>query len=58
MTRKEIVAALKDTCKYLEKKKALFERMILALEHEEAGVGDDNEGAGVVEENADVEDVA
>jgi hypothetical protein len=58
MTRKEIVAALKDTCKYLDERKALFKRMILALENEEAGVGDDNEGDGVAEDNAAEEDVA
>jgi hypothetical protein len=58
MTRKDIVAALKDNCKYLDERKALFKRMILALENEEAGVGDDNEGDGVAEDNAAEEDVA
>jgi hypothetical protein len=44
MSRKDIVAALKDTCKYLEERKALFERMILALENEEAGAGNEDYG--------------
>jgi hypothetical protein len=49
MTRKEIVAALKDTCKYLDERKALFQKIILALDNEEADVG---VNAGVVEDNA------
>jgi hypothetical protein len=57
MTRKEIVTALKDTCRYLEERKVLFERMILALENEEAGVGNEDGGMkgvndGVAEDNA------
>jgi hypothetical protein len=56
MTRKEIVAALKDTCKYLDERKALFERMILALENEEAAEGDDPEGVGLEEAQPDEED--
>jgi hypothetical protein len=55
MTRKEIVTALKDTCKYLEERKTLFERMILALENEDAGMDGVNDG--VAEDNA-AEDVA
>jgi hypothetical protein len=39
MSRKDIVVGLKDTCKYLEERKAMFERMILALESEDVGVG-------------------
>jgi hypothetical protein len=35
MSRKEIVAALKDTCAMLDEKKTLFEKMIAALEKEE-----------------------
>jgi hypothetical protein len=35
MTRKDIIAALRDTCLVLDEKKAQFERMILALENEE-----------------------
>jgi hypothetical protein len=57
MSRKDIVAGLKDTRKYLEERKDLFERMILALENEETGdvneaavVG--NEETGVGNENA------
>jgi hypothetical protein len=64
MTRKEIMVALRDTCTYLDERKYLFERMILALENEEAdgegeGVdGEDNEendenGEDQVEENED-----
>jgi hypothetical protein len=49
MTRKEIVAALKDTCKYLDERKALFQKIILALDNEEVDVG---VNAGVVEDNA------
>jgi hypothetical protein len=41
MTRKDIVAALKDTSKYLDERKAIFERMIMALANEEVVVGDD-----------------
>jgi hypothetical protein len=48
MTRKEIVAALKDTCKYLDERKALFQKIILALDNEEVDVG---VNAGVVEDN-------
>jgi hypothetical protein len=56
MSRKEIVAAMKDTCKFLDAKKVLFERMILALENEDNGnedvaVDDGYEGA---EEEDDV----
>jgi hypothetical protein len=39
----------------LEERKALFERMILALENEEADAGDDVL-TGVAEENANEED--
>jgi hypothetical protein len=56
MSRKDIVAALKDTRKYLEERNALFERMILALENEEAAEGDDPEGAGLEEAQSDEED--
>ncbi|KAK2374492.1 hypothetical protein QL285_075449 [Trifolium repens] len=35
MSRKDIVVALKDTCVMLDEKKALFEKMIAALEREE-----------------------
>jgi len=35
MTRKEIVDALKDTCKILDERKAQFELVIQALEHED-----------------------
>jgi hypothetical protein len=50
MSRKDIVVGLKDTCKYLEERKVLFERMILALENEETG--DVNEAADVGNEDA------
>jgi hypothetical protein len=55
-TRKDMLAALKDTCKYLDERKALFERMILALENEEAAEGDDPEGVGLEEAQPDEED--
>jgi hypothetical protein len=45
MTRKEIMVALRDTCTYLDERKYLFERMILALENEEA------DGEGSVKRN-------
>jgi hypothetical protein len=47
MSRKEIVAAMQETCKFLDARKFLFERMILALENEEAG----NEEVGVAEDD-------
>jgi hypothetical protein len=52
MSRKEIVAAMKDTCKFLDARKVLFEKMILALENEDAG----NEEVVVGDEDADEED--
>jgi hypothetical protein len=63
MTRKEIVTDLKDTCKYLDERKALFERMIVAQDNEEAGVGNEDAGMdgvndGVAEDNAAEDDVA
>ncbi|KAK2352213.1 hypothetical protein QL285_096526 [Trifolium repens] len=47
MSRKDIVVALKDTCVMLDEKKALFEKMIAALENEEeaAESGDEEESA-------------
>jgi hypothetical protein len=51
MSKKEIVAALKDTCRYLEERKALFERMILALENEEAGEVNEAVDAGMEDMN-------
>ncbi|KAK2423048.1 hypothetical protein QL285_033530 [Trifolium repens] len=35
MTRKDIISALKDTCSMLDERKALFEKMIAALETED-----------------------
>jgi hypothetical protein len=58
MTRKEMLGALKDTCKYLEERNALFERMILALDNEEANAGVDDVNAGVEGEDADEEEMA
>jgi hypothetical protein len=55
MTRNEMLVALKDTCKYLEERKALFERMILTLENEEADAGD-NVYAGMAEEGVNEEE--
>jgi hypothetical protein len=52
MTRKEMLGALKDTCKYLEERKTLFEIMILALDNEEANAGVDDVNAGVEGEDA------
>jgi hypothetical protein len=54
MSRKEVVAAMKETCKFLDARKFLFERMILALENEEA----ENENAGDEEEEDDGDEVA
>ncbi|KAK2451479.1 hypothetical protein QL285_010530 [Trifolium repens] len=53
MSRKEIVAAMKDTCNFLDARKVLFEKMILALENEDAG----NEEVGVGNEDAGMEGV-
>jgi hypothetical protein len=44
MSRKEIVTALKDTCRYLKERKTLFDRMILTLENDETGVGNKDAG--------------
>jgi hypothetical protein len=52
MTRNEMLVALKDTCKYLEERKSLFEIMILALDNEEANAGVDDVNAGVEGEDA------
>jgi hypothetical protein len=43
MSRKEIVAALRDTCTILDEKKAQFELMIEALENEEVAAEAENE---------------
>jgi hypothetical protein len=51
MSRKDIVVGLKDTCKYLEERKAMFERMILALESEDVGVGNKEAGMEVVNDS-------
>jgi hypothetical protein len=51
MSRKEIVAALKDTCVMLDEKKTLFEKMIAALEKEEEVA--EAEGSQNEEENAE-----
>ncbi|MCI76507.1 hypothetical protein A2U01_0097777, partial [Trifolium medium] len=55
MTRKDMIAALKDTCKGLNEKKLKFERMIQALELEEAVMEGENE-AGEEEEDATGDD--
>jgi hypothetical protein len=46
MTRKDILVALKDTCRFLEERKTLFERLIVSLENGEANAGAENLGAG------------
>ncbi|MCI02183.1 envelope-like protein [Trifolium medium] len=51
MSRKEMIAALKDTCKTLDEKKLKLERMIQALELEEAAMEAKNE-EGEEEETA------
>ncbi|WJX45212.1 hypothetical protein P8452_32107 [Trifolium repens] len=52
MTRKEIVTTLKETCAMLDERKALFERMIAALEREEG-----NENVRTANVEMDEEDV-
>ena len=44
MTKKEIVAALNDTCVILDERKARFELMIHILEKEDAANEDEQEG--------------
>ncbi|MCI34511.1 hypothetical protein A2U01_0055731, partial [Trifolium medium] len=40
MSRKEVIAGLKEHCKELDEKKLQFERMIQALELEEVAEGE------------------
>lgn len=58
MTRKEIVTALKETCALLDERKALFERMIAALEREEGNENVQTANMEMDEEdgNTDAED--
>jgi len=46
MSRKEIVAALIDTCVMLDERKAQFELMIHALEKEDAEAESEHAGSG------------
>ncbi|MCH82675.1 envelope-like protein, partial [Trifolium medium] len=46
MTRKEMIADLKDTCKALDEKKFKLERLIQALELEDAAMGVKKKGGG------------
>ncbi|MCI10406.1 hypothetical protein A2U01_0031499 [Trifolium medium] len=53
MSRKHMIAALKDTCKGLDEKKMQLELMIQALELEEAAMEAENAGSEEEEDDAD-----